>query len=563
MSNIAGTTIHLDGIGHLLADSELRVPVYQRSFSWTSEEINELLTDLWESFRRGDTEYFLGSVVLTAGSDSKPSVVDGQQRLATVSMIYAAIRDLLKEDGDRRSDPLANRYLFSLNLRTEEIEPKLRLNETDDDYFRKAVLNDATMAGRGLSANSDSHKRIRAGFQTVRDTVRRFGKTSPKNEIALLIEWAEFLEKSAKVIVVRVPDEANAFIIFETLNDRGLDLSIADLLKNYVFGRSENRLDEARSNWIKATSALEGTGGDKRVATFIRHFWASKQGPVREKDLYGDLKRTIRTKQSAIDFSSELAENARLYAAILNSDHEVWQPLGTASRQHVQTLLNLRLEQYRPLLLAALVKMPPKELKKSLRLFVSWNVRLLVVGGLGGGTMEKYYADGGKKIRDGEISTAAELMKYATAFVPGDAQFEAAFATATVSQAFLARYYLQALEQSLRGEKNPELVPNTLEQEVNLEHILPQNGEIKEWPAFDEESATANIKRIGNLTLLKSDDNSFSGNRSFAAKKPAYTRSQLKLNMDIAALKEWSPKAIAERQAHLASAAVRTWPLKP
>jgi uncharacterized protein with ParB-like and HNH nuclease domain len=563
MSNITGTTIHLDGIGHLLADNELRVPVYQRSFSWTSEEIIELLSDLWESFRHGDTEYFLGSVVLTAAAGEKPSVVDGQQRLATVSMIYAAIRDFLREQGDRRSDPLANRYLFSLNFRTEEIEPKLRLNEADDDYFRKVVLDNAALTSRSPSATTDSHKRIRNGFQTVRDYVARYARNSPKNEVANLIEWAEYLEKQAKVIVVRVPDEANAFIIFETLNDRGLDLSIADLLKNYVFGRSEGRLEEARANWIKATSALEGTGGDKRVATFIRHFWSSKQGPVREKDLYGDLKRNIRTKQAAIDFSSELAENARLYAAILNSDHEVWQPLGTDSRQHVQTLLNLRLEQYRPLLLAALVKFAPRELKKALRLLVSWNVRLLVVGGLGGGTMERYYADGGKKIRDGEIKTASGLMKYAIAFVPSDAQFEGSFSSATVSQAFLARYYLQAIEQSLRGEKHPELVPNTLEQEVNLEHILPQNPKLKEWPAFNEESAAANIKRIGNLTLLRTEDNNAGGNRPFATKKPAYARSQLKLNAAIASEKEWTAKAISERQARLAKAAPTTWPLKP
>jgi uncharacterized protein with ParB-like and HNH nuclease domain len=482
MSNITGTTIHLDGIGHLLADSELRVPVYQRSFSWTPEEINELLSDLWESFRRGDTEYFLGSVVLTGSPGEKPSVVDGQQRLATISMIYAAIRDFLKNRNDRRAEPLANRYLFSLNFKTEEIEPKLRLNETDDDFFRKVVLSGIAADGKIFTVSTDSHKRIRNGFQIVRDLIARYAKSSPKNEVASLIDWVDYLDKNAKVIVVRVPDEANAFIIFETLNDRGLDLSIADLLKNYVFGKSENRLEEARSNWIRATSALEGTGGDKRVATFIRHFWSSKQGPVREKDLYGNLKRNIRTKQSAIDFASELAENARLYAAILNSDHEVWQPLGTDSRQHVQTLLNLRLEQYRPLLLAALVKFAPRELKKTLRLLVSWNVRLLVVGGLGGGTMERYYADGGKKIRDQEIKTASDLVKYAVAFVPGDAEFEAAFATATVSQAFLARYYLQALEQSLRGERHPELVPNTLEQEVNLEHVLPQNPKLKDWP---------------------------------------------------------------------------------
>ncbi len=562
MASITGTTIRLDGIGHLLADSELRVPVYQRAFSWTVDEINELLTDLWESFRRGDSEYFLGSIVISDGETEKPSVVDGQQRLATVSMIYAAVRDFLKARKDKRADPLANRYLFSLNFKTEEIEPKLRLNETDNDFFRKEVLGDTMAFTGGPTTATDSHKRIKLGFQTVKAAVERYAKSSA-SDIALLIDWVEFLEKSAKVIVVRVPDEANAFVIFETLNDRGLDLSIGDLLKNYVFGRSENRIEEARVNWIKATAALEGTGGDRRVATFIRHFWSSKQGPVREKELYGDLKKKIKTKQAAIDFAAELAENARLYAAILNSDHELWQPLGSAARQHVQTLLNLRLEQYRPLLLACLATFPPAELKKALRLLVSWNVRLLVVGGLGGGTMERYYADGGKKVRDGKISKAAELVKYAAAFVPADAQFEASFAAATISQAFLARYYLQAIERSLSNEKSPELVPNTLEQDVNLEHVLPQNPELKEWPKFDEDSALANVKRLGNLTLLKADENNASGNHPFGVKRAAFAKSKLKLNEGLATTKDWSPEEIAARQVVLARVAVKTWQLKP
>lgn len=558
---ITGTIIKLDGIGHLIADSELRVPVYQRSFSWSTDEVSELLSDLWDSFQRNEAEYFLGSVVLSGSGHEKPAVVDGQQRLATITMIYAAIRDVLKARGDKRADPLANRYLFSLNFKTEEIEPKLRLNETDDDFFRKEVLGDTTALPQGPAAATDSHKRIRAGFQTVKDNVATFAKATT-NDVGLLIDWADFLEKNAKVISVHVHDEANAFVIFETLNDRGLDLSIGDLLKNYIFGRSENRIDEARVNWIKATAALEGTGGDKRVATFIRHFWSSKQGPVREKDLYGNLKEKIKTKQGAIDFVSELADNARLYAAILNSDHDFWQSLGTDARQHVQTLLSLRLEQYRPLLLACMAKFASTELRKALRLLVSWNVRLLVVGGLGGGTMERYYAIGGKKVRDGEITKAIELRSYAAGFVPADAQFEASFATATVSQAFLVRYYLQAIERSLRNETNPELVPNTLEKDINLEHVLPLNARLKEWPAFDEESAAANVKRIGNLTLLKTDENNLAGNRAFSIKKPSYAKSKLKLNKGIAGVKEWTRDAIAIRQAELAKIAVKTWPLK-
>jgi uncharacterized protein with ParB-like and HNH nuclease domain len=110
------TSIVLDGIGHVLADNELKVPVYQRAFSWGNEEVSELLNDLWESFRRNEAEYFLGTIVHTGQKSEGPSVVDGQQRLATVSMVLAAVRDVLDRKKDKRAQPFANRYLFSLNL---------------------------------------------------------------------------------------------------------------------------------------------------------------------------------------------------------------------------------------------------------------------------------------------------------------------------------------------------------------------------------------------------------------------------------------------------------------
>jgi hypothetical protein len=434
----------------------------------------------------------------------------------------------------------------------------------DDDYFRKHVLSNPTEQARNTEPKVDSHRRIRAAFRLGKDAVSRFASTSPKDDVGLLIDWSQFIETKAKVIVVSVPDESNAFLIFETLNDRGLELSIADLLKNYILGKSDNRLNEVRANWLTATAALEGSGGDKLTATFIRHFWSSREGLVRERELYKDLKKHIQTKQAAVDFAVDLAENAKLYAAILNSDHDFWSALGSEARQYVQTLIILRLEQYRPLLLACLSHIrKPKELTKILRLLVSWNVRLLIVGGLGSGTLEKHYGGAAKKVRRGELKTASDLARYAADFIPSDTEFESKFATTTVSQAFLARYYLQALERTLSGEANPELVPNTLETDVNLEHVLPQHPKAGEWPQFDEEGIRANCKRVGNLTLLRVSDNAKGGNRPFNVKRAAYVGSRLQLNKSISQLAVWNQSAIDDRQSLLAKQAVRTWPLKP
>jgi Protein of unknown function DUF262/Protein of unknown function (DUF1524) len=560
---MSGTDIKLDGIGHVLADRALRVPVYQRPFSWKADQIKELLSDLRGAIGRKDDEYFLGSIVLTASSEeARPSVVDGQQRLAAVAMIYGAIRDYFSGQADERDSEIARTYLVSTVLRSRETEPRLRLNEVDDDFFRKHVLSPLGSPDRSARGSTDSHRRIAEAFAAICQEINGVATSAPRDPLTTLLDWIEYLHSKVHVIVVEVPDEANAFLIFETLNDRGLDLSIADLLKNYIFGQSRDRLDTARSNWLRATAALEGLGGAELVTTFIRHFWSSKHGYVREKELYRSMKGRVATKQTAIDFTAELAENARLYAALLNSDHEFWGGYGTEPKQHVATLIKLRVEQYRPLLLACLQMFSTEEIKKALRLLVSWNVRLLITGGVGSGTMESRYSLVAKNVRDGKVKTAAQLSKAMADFIPGDEAFRGQFAVARVSQNFLARYYLLALERQMGGEQHPELVPNAAEEDVNLEHILPQKPDTK-WPAFNEETAKAYYRRIGNLTLMKSSDNAQLGNKSFATKKRLYGRSSLRITQALAEYNDWDATAIDDRQRELAELGVQTWTLKP
>lgn len=209
----------------------------------------------------------------------------------------------------------------------------------------------------------------------------------------------------------------------------------------------------------------------------------------------------------------------------LNSGHEYWDSFGGTARENLETLLRLDLEQNRPLLLAALQHFTDREQKKLLRSLVSWSVRGLVVGGIGGGTTEKNYCRAAMKIRRGEIKTAAEVLSEIAAIVPSDEDFRAAFATARVPKSNIARYYLLALERQNAGEKEPELVPNSNEEEVNLEHVLPQRATAKDWgTSFNEEERRTFLHRVGNLALLKKVPNGRIGNKAFSVKGPILGR---------------------------------------
>jgi uncharacterized protein with ParB-like and HNH nuclease domain len=268
--------------------------------------------------------------------------------------LLAAIRDYFYSKNDQtRSHNIEDDYLVKTDLGTLERIPKLQLNEADNDFFLNRILSLPDSASRNISSSKESHKRIDKAGQLSSSHISKLA-TIYNDQTSPLVQLVKYIDKSAKVILVRVPDDANAFTIFETLNDRGLPLAISDLLKNYLFHLSGDRLDEVQQRWISMIGALEAVDSEDMVVTYIRQFWSSKYGLTRERELYKNIKAKTTSKQQAIDLSTELNTNARYYAAILNSTHEIWNDYGTTTREHMMTLNELGMVQLRPLLLAIL-----------------------------------------------------------------------------------------------------------------------------------------------------------------------------------------------------------------
>lgn len=555
--------IELLGIGRQIYNKMLAVPFYQRSYAWEDRHILDLFSDTINAIDDGESEYFLGTIVTTKNDTPRPEISDGQQRLATITILLSAIRDYFinsanQEDAQRASN-ITFQYLYSQDLSTLDTIPKIKLNDADNEFFLKRVLTTPDSADRAIEPSKESHRRIARACILAKDFVEGLARTpKPEERLASLVKY---IHDSLKIIWVAVPDDANAFTIFETLNDRGLALAISDLLKNFLFGISGDRITEVQQRWIQMVSTLEAMDDEEIIVTYIRHFWSSKYGSTREKELYNRIKKQVRNKLHAVEFSTALAENSKLYSAMLNTSHELWQTYGPTAREHMNTLNLLRMIQIRPLILSVLSKFSVPEVEKSLRLMVSWVVRFLIVGGLGGGTLETHYSIGAQEINKGSIKTAKQLSDQLKKIIPSDAKFKDSFSTATVSTQYLARYYLRAIEKQKRGETHPEFVPIDNTDIVNLEHVLPQNPSSL-WNHISEEDRALYYKRIGNLALLATPINTEAGNDSFKFKKQFYNKSEYLLTKKLAAFKLWDKESISKKQAELASLAVKTWPLK-
>ena len=178
-----------------------------------------------------------------------------------------------------------------------------------------------------------------------------------------------------------------------------------------------------------------------------------------------------------------------------------------------------------------------------------------------GGFLDTNCARASHEIAKGNIKTAKELADFMKKdILPANATFEAAFSEAHVDKSYLARYYLRALEMNVKGLAQPELVPNEEEEDINLEHVLPETPE-NNWPAIDPELAAAYYNRIGNMVLLQAKKNSTIGNSSFVDKAKVLAASTYALTAEVGNSTTWSILQIQQRQKRLAKYAVETWPL--
>jgi hypothetical protein len=440
-------------LGEILQNRKnLAVPINQRSYAWNPEHVQDLLKDLNAALTKGADEYFLGAVIVLPNG-AAVYVYDGQQRLATTTILIAAIRDYFFRTADTvTASTISNESLLTIDRRTHELRPHLKLNVDDHQFFEDRILrapDDPIRVASAPNPHKESHELIEAAGASTANYVTAITGTLPAADAALLLhKWLDYLVSGAKVIWVEVRDEQTAFRIFETMNDRGLKLSASDLVKNYVYASAGSRKLEAVQRWQSMTATLESLGReDGDVVDYIRYFWVTTHGPTRLNDLFDEIKATATSEATTVTFLTSLDLRASDYAVILTPTHDFWSSYHQEVRSNIDTLRYLGVSQIRPLLLASIGKFAKNELEGLFRLAVNWSVRFLIVG-TSSGTLEGYYSRTAKKITDGLVVDVAAVTRELAAVLPADDVFEAAFSTVSVAKASLARYYLRACSRS-------------------------------------------------------------------------------------------------------------------
>lgn len=555
-------------IGRLLSADPLAVPRFQREYSWTEDEVDKLLRDFTRAQRKGPESYFLGSIVLASGSPIE--VIDGQQRLATSSILLACLRDVLIELGkESQAESIENQFLRQTEFEDGRLSPRLKLNVDDRGFFWQAIVCRVGSKERsGVEPRFDSHRRILDAQRVVRQWIdTALGQASDASDkLDIISGWRRFLHEYAVVASLLAKDRRRAFRMFVTLNDRGLQVTQTDLVKNHLFEKADEQFELVQSAWTQVRSTLEALDLEDTFLHYLRHFLAMKHGLVREEEIFDKVEDGVTNERESVHFAEQLAEIAGDYAAIHSPSHSRW-------RQHrrIRALLvvlneELQVKFHRALLLSIVAHFPDGELQETVRWLTALSVRMLIVGGTRSGKTEEAISEAAKKVADGEISTLPELSKALSKVTPGDATFASGFRYKRIDKPRIARYLLRSIEAHWRQEESPETSVVDDPNVVNLEHLLPkrypQNGE---WPHFSPDEHRAYATRLGNMVLVRSDDNSSAGQLPFAQKRPMLETAAQNITTTRDVLEHvgdecvWTADDIDARQQRLAEAAVEVW----
>ena len=556
----AAEVLYLDLLGN---GKTYTVPGQQRPYAWRQEQWEDLWTDLTEL--RADTggQHYLGALVVAAGDAREFSVIDGQQRLATLSLLVLAVIARLERLADQRLDAEANRQRAGRlrNLFIGQRHPaslveasRLKLNETDDNYYQDYLVQLREHPNpRGLPRSS---QRLGECFAWFGRQLEDSAELRDDGE-ALANLVFEVVGSGLVFLLITVADDLTAFTVFQTLNARGVQLTTTDLLRNHFFSpvRVDFDLSVLERRWRSILLAV----GEERFPDFLRHHLLSEFPDIRKDGVYRFVRERYRSTAEVFELVGRLEARADLFAALGEPEHELWLELREA-KPLVRELALFRSPEATPLLFAARETFAERDFVRVLRLVAVLSFRYRVVSDLSAGALEPRYAAAAKSVLDGAARDPRAVFSALQSIYVDDSRVRDDFGrlglvTRGPNRA-LVRLILARLESDAAGKPcDPESDPFT------VEHILPENPDPSWEAGFPRPRQEAFTYRLGNLTLLGGKANRRIGNAPYPEKLAAYESSEYELTRRIPELapEAWTPALLERRQRQLASRAVHLW----
>ncbi|MBR1941175.1 MAG: DUF262 domain-containing protein [Bacteroidaceae bacterium] len=531
------------------------IPVYQRLYSWQANvQCARLWKDIVEMEKKNKMHHFVGSIVCIAEKKSlmgvqKQLIIDGQQRLTTLSILMIALRDYLIEKG---VDDVITDMVLKNHAREGDDAYKMLLTDTDREIMTKLV--------DGIKINEDENSLIYTNYLYFKQKVAE-GVLSP-DDIYNSISKLQIV-----VIILDKEQGDEPQLIFESLNSTGMDLSKSDLIRNYILMGLDNDKQKTiyKNYWRPFEKNFPTQDNSQRMDRFFRDYIVMKRGAfVKFEDIYEAFKDYM--GNSEFSNSEEVAEDILTYGDLytnitseskkLPSSH---QPLANLFEE----IRSLRMEVAYPFLMRVYKDFISNvisidEFAEILRLTISYVVRRAICE-IPTNSLNKTFATMKNDIKADDYVNSIKAAYYffdSYKRFPDDEEFKSSLCSRNMYKVRISKYMYVKLE----NEGNKEPIPYT---GYTTEHILPQNKNMRdEWKeALGENYAEIQAKylnSLGNLTLTRY--NSEMGDKPFVEKLDVFKESAMhNLNKYVVQQTTWNEKTILKRAELLSECACKVW----
>lgn len=543
------------------------VPRFQRTYAWTKNEIGILLKDLFDDLDlisrnpANPQNYFLGPLVVTE-TDNMREVLDGQQRLTTISLILALLSHRL-EELDHEKASIIRGHVLDGQLKGAD-QPILTLQNTDNELFRRLLENPEDRLS-DAEKKTNLGKAIRQIQSFITNQVEVVDGDSA-GEAHIYVELANRVLEHVSFVIIDAPSKSSAFALFETLNHRGLPLNPADLIKNTILEEVGDRYRTAAADdWDMMSDAI----GITETVDFIRYFWISKFEFVRKNELFDVAQKEItnRNPKEIYDLVSEMKDQAILYKHILDPSPNAadWPDHWNDSlSENLTRLDNFGARSCRPLLLAT--SGDEDDFRLAAEFAETVTLRFSVIQKGNPNVLEGIYSDTCRKIREG-MNLDRALKGHVETLDISDEQFERAALLARMKKSHPRwRRILIEINRKISAGETEVLGPGT----VQIEHIMPQTSTFDwlESTGLSEEEYQSLVGALGNLTLFHGKRNKKVSNKSILEKMEEYKKSDIPLTLKLVrelcseGMPLWGKNEIEERTYDLVSLMTEIWSIK-
>ena len=549
-------------------DTQFVIPIYQRNYDWTEEHCKQLLDDIIEVGKAHKDEarvHFIGSIVYVCNDEYTTDeieqfvIIDGQQRITTITLLLMALYHYAKEYNDTKlSETILEYYIINKNAEDDAFKVKLKATENND---------------RDLHFLLESQQIPNSRFSNIKNNYNFFKNNITDENRNIVYEGFKRL-LFVEIRLERGKD--NAQKIFESLNSTGLDLSQADLIRNYVLMELEP--SEQNRLFLKYWERIEQytkLGGKSFVSEFIRDFLTIKQGEIPNKDsVYVSFKKmySIETMDTIEPVLNELLNFAAIYQMLINpetiEDKDV--------RRELEYIKYIEVNVSYPFLLQLIddylhEKIDKKTLVNVLRFIQTYVCRRFIVD-LPTNALNKIFMTLYRQIDKADYENSIYqyvLTRSGKVRMPSDVEIRNFLADKDLynAKSRMKMYILERLENFDSKEK-VAIIGNS---DITIEHIFPQKPDEK-WKQELSEKEYADFSNlylhtIGNLTL--SGNNGNLGNKSFLEKKTmnrdekeqGYLYSRLWLNRYLREIDEWNAENYNKRTDILIKRFINIWQL--